>query len=127
MLLDEIGARLQSQSLGTVGTDIFLGRLPETPDNGIAIISYPGSEPLHTFGTDNWAGRPRFQVKVRNTSFAAAETKAGQCVTALSFVEVVISGTRYLRCSALQDPFQLSHDQNERAVFAVNFEAWREG
>jgi len=37
-MLMEIGAYLATKSIGTVGTDIFLGWMPDQPDNCIALF-----------------------------------------------------------------------------------------
>ena len=78
-MLTEIGAYLATQNVGTVGTDIFLGLMPDQPDNCVALFEYAGSPPdLH------WNGEyPGLQVRVRNTSYAAARTKIGEIMTAL--------------------------------------------
>ena len=78
-MLTEISAYLATQNVGTVGTDIFLGLMPDQPDNCVALFEYAGSPPdLH------WNGEyPGLQVRVRNTSYAAARTKIGEIMTAL--------------------------------------------
>ena len=82
-MLTEIGAYLATQNIGTVGTDIFLGLMPDQPDNCIALFEYAGSPPdLH------WEGEyPRLQVRVRDKSYAAARAKIGG-VAAVSYTHL---------------------------------------
>jgi len=122
-VLREIGAYLATKSIGTVGTDIFLGLMPDQPDNCIALFEYAGSPPdLH------WNGEyPGLQVRVRNKSYAAARTKIGEAMTALHGLhEQTLSGTRYLLIKARGSPEVLKRDANNRVELFVNFEIIKE-
>ena len=122
-MLREIGAYLATKSIGTVGTDIFLGLMPDQPDNCIALFEYAGSPPdLH------WNGEyPGLQVRVRNKSYAAARTKIGEAMTALHGLhETVLGGTRYLLVKARGSPEVLKRDNNNRVELFVNFEIIKE-
>ena len=122
-MLREIGAYLATKSIGTVGTDIFLGLMPDQPDNCIALFEYAGSPPdLH------WNGEyPGLQVRVRNKSYAAARTKIGEAMTALHGLhEQTLSGTRYLLIKARGSPEVLKRDNSNRVELFVNFEIIKE-
>lgn len=122
-MLREIGTYLATKSIGTVGTDIFLGLMPDQPDNCIALFEYAGSPPdLH------WNGEyPGLQVRVRNKSYAAARTKIGEAMTALHGLhEQTLSGTRYLLIKARGSPEVLKRDANNRVELFVNFEIIKE-
>ncbi len=146
-MLTEIGAYLATQDIGTVGTDIFLGLMPDQPDNCIALFEYAGSPPdLH------WNGEyPGLQVRVRNTSYAAARSKIGDIVKKLhGLYEQILSdegepegigdegegngeeeptpvtGTRYLLIKAKGSPEILKRDNNNRVELFVNFEIIKE-
>ena len=148
-MLREIGAYLATKSIGTVGTNIFLGLMPDQPDNCIALFEYAGSPPdLH------WNGEyPGLQVRVRNTSYAAARSKIGEIMTALhGLYEQTLgggdgdegdgdggsgdeggeeeptpeTGTRYLLIKARGSPEILKRDNNNRVELFVNFEIIKE-
>ncbi len=149
-MLSEIGAYLATKSIGTVGTDIFLGLMPDQPDNCIALFEYAGSPPdLH------WAGEyPGLQVRVRNKSYAAGRAKIGEVVTALHGLyeqtlsdgsggegepegngdegngdggePIPVTGTRYLLIKARGSPEILKRDNNNRIELFVNFEVIKE-
>ena len=122
-MLREIGAYLATKSIGTVGTDIFLGLMPDQPDNCIALFEYAGSPPdLH------WNGEyPGLQVRVRNKSYAAARTKIGEVMDKLHGLhEQTLSGTRYLLIKARGSPEVLKRDTNNRVELFVNFEIIKE-
>ncbi len=149
-MLTEIGAYLATKSVGTVGTDIFLGQMPDQPDNCIALFEYAGSPPdLH------WNGEyPGLQVRVRNKSYAAARTKIGEIMNELhGLYEQTLSdgsggdgkpgddegvkgegeeeptpatGTRYLLIKARGSPEILKRDASNRVELVLNFEIIKE-
>jgi len=122
-MLSDIGNYLQAQGIGTLGTNIFLGMIPDEPDNCIALFEYAGSPPdLH------WNGEyPGLQVRVRNKSYAAARTKIGEVINKLHGLhEQTLSGTRYLLIKARGSPEVLKRDNNNRVELFVNFEIIKE-
>ena len=122
-MLKEIGTYLQSQEIGILGADLFLGLMPDQPDNCIALFQYAGSPPdLH------WNGEyPGLQVRVRNQSYAAARTKIGEVAKKLHGLhEQTLSGTRYLLIKARGSPEVLKRDANNRVELFVNFEIIKE-
>ena len=122
-MLEAIGAYLATKNVGTVGTDIFLGLMPDQPDNCIALFEYAGSPPdLH------WDGEyPGLQIRVRNKSYAAARSKIGEAMEKLHGLhEQVLSGTRYLLIKARGSPEVLKRDASNRVELVLNFEIIKE-
>jgi len=143
-VLTEISAYLATQDIGTVGTDIFLGLMPDKPDSCVALFEYAGSPPdLH------WDGEyPGLQVRVRGTGYAAARAKIGDVMDALHGLhekvlpgevdakgdnddngeppEPPASGTRYLLIKARGSPEVLKRDASDRVEFVINFEIIKE-
>ena len=62
-VLEDAADHLEDNGLGTVGTDIFLSVLPQSPDVCTALFEYAGSAPKETMGT--MLARPRLQVVCR--------------------------------------------------------------
>jgi hypothetical protein len=123
VMLKEIGTYLQSQGIGTLGTDLFLGLMPDQPDNCITLFQYAGSPPdLH------WSGEyPGLQVLVRDKSYPAGKAKIEQIVRELHGLhETVLGGTRYLLIKARGSPEILKRDANNRVELFVNFEIIKE-
>jgi hypothetical protein len=122
-MLNEIGGYLQAQGAGTLGADIFLGLMPDQPDNCVALFEYTGSPPdLH------WNGEyPGLQVRVRNKSYGSGRAKIGQVIRELHGLhETTLSGTRYLLIKARGTPEVLKRDANNRIELFVNFEIIKE-
>lgn len=122
-VLDDVGALLQTQGVGTLGTDLFLSTLPDVPDACVALYEYGGGPPQHTLGgtSAKWE-EPRIQAVARATTYSAARTKIGAIFTALHAVNnTTLSGTLYLSIEALQSPFFLEKDQSSRVKMVCNF------
>lgn len=127
-LLDEIATYLEDKNVGTVGTDLFMGFMPDKPDNCVALFEYAGEPMELTMGSgDPTLERPGLQVRVRNTSYSAARSKIEDVVDAFhGLANQTLSGTRYLLIKANQSPESLGLDQNNRSEFVVNFSVLKE-
>src|ERR1043166_7924080 len=116
MVLDDLGIYLQTQGLGTLGTNIFKGRIPQdapgtgVPDELIALFPVPGLPPEHTHDIVGPAvEQPMVQVRIRGGttagSDASAWTKAQQAFVALDSVRnQVINGVFYRQIMAMSSP-----------------------
>lgn len=113
----DIAEYLQTQAIGTVGTNIFVGYLPDTPTTAIAIYDTAG-RPSQIHEID----RPNFQVVVRDTSYLNAATKI-QSIQALlqNLTNTTINGQFYADISNLQAPFSIGRDEEKRVEFRQNY------
>jgi hypothetical protein len=123
----ELGVFLQQHGLGTRGTDIFEGRMPDTPDRVIALTSYMGAPGVNVHNLPGTAiQKPHLQVAVRDASYAAAEALVQQVYAAVDAIRnQVLSGVSWLAAMTLQPPFLMNRDANEKPVFVFNIEVWR--
>lgn len=126
-LLDDIGAHLASQigSL-TLGTNLFLSRLPDEPDTCVAVFEYGGDEPVATMNGTSLpiVEQPRVQVLTRASGYSSARTLSISVFSALESLvndSSLASGDTYLRFAALQSPFPLERDSDDRVLIAQNF------
>ena len=122
-MLTDIGTYLKNQGIGTPGTDIFLGLMPDQPDNCIALFEYAGSPPdLH------WNGEyPGLQVRVRDASYTAGRARIDKIYRLLhGLYEEELGGTRYLLIKARGSPEVLKRDASNRVEFFINFEIIKE-
>ena len=126
-ILDEVAAYLATAGVGTVGTDIFKSRMPDTPDKALAIIEYEGL-PGSYIQEQQFAAweKPRLQVRARATDYVTAEAFILLAYRAIDTIRnVTLSGVKYLMGQPLQAPFLLERDANERTVMCFNAEFWR--
>lgn len=130
MILDDLGSFLQAQGVGTVGTTLFKGLIPEdaplvaTQDSLVALVEVPGLPPVHVHSQAAASyEQPVVQVLTRGVpyGYAAARTKAHQAYVTLDGVQnQTLSGTQYLWIAALQSPFLLKWDDLARPLIAFS-------
>jgi len=123
-LLDDLGAALQTAAVGTLGTDLFLGELPETTVAPVlAVIEYPGEPGERTFGGPV-TETSRVQLMGRGLSYTDARAKVESAYDALDGLGAA-SGTPALWIEALQPPFRVGTDDQQRVLVACNLRVLR--
>jgi len=126
-LLD-IATHLDAQQASlTLGTNLFLGRMPDSPDACVALYEYGGSAPDNTMGGGlPVLQNPSVQIAVREVLYASAESLISLCwITLEGIIDMSLSGTRYNRVTAIQSPFVLERDSQDRVIFVQNFNVTR--
>jgi hypothetical protein len=128
VLLDDIADYLSSGGMGTVGSALFKGYMPEAPDDAIAVYETGGGFPIHAMnGSAGQAKveRPRVQVVVRSAEdeYAVARQRAHNIFVLLDGLpDRDINGTRYKWGQAVQSPFMLGRDSQRRPLIACNYD-----
>jgi len=133
MLLNEISTAIQTAGLATIGTDLFKGGLPPEPSECCALVEYGGEPPLRN-QTDGAAHssaqggeRPRFQLLCRSADYETGRNQIQKIWDELDgIVNETLSTIFYQRVAALQSPFLLERDGNDRWIFIANFAATKE-
>lgn len=126
--LVDIATYLDAQQASlTLGTNLFLGRMPDAPDTCVALYEYGGSAPDNTMGGGlPVLQNPSVQIAVRAVLYASAESLISLCWATLeSIIDMSLSGTRYNRVTAIQSPFVLERDSQDRVIFVQNFNVTR--
>jgi len=124
-LLDEVATYLQDTvSAGTIGTSLFKGIMPTTPDVCVAVYEYGGLAPDHGFGTAAISVEyPRIQIVVRGAAqdYDGPRDRAETIYQALAKVaNTTLSSTQYLSIDPIQSPFLLRRDANGRVEIVFN-------
>jgi len=124
-ILESIGDYLVTNSLGTLGTNLFLGTLPESPDVCTAVYENSGTPPAFTMGTGGIAiDYPMLQVICRAgkddypTARDAVETIRNLLA---SVTDVTISNVHILRIEPMGSVNPLGVDPKQRPLLSVNF------
>jgi hypothetical protein len=132
-MLSEVSAYLASNSVGVVGTSIFLDYLPDAPDTVVALFAYPGAGPTSMMGGASGAAvvrNPRLQVLTRGTPDGAGTVAARAAIDSIyalleQVVNTTLSSVRYLSIEAVDEPALLERDDTQRPVYVCNFEVMK--
>lgn len=124
-VLQELGTYLQTQSIGTLNTDMFLTKLPVSPNNCVGILDTGGQSSDSHFPSKNLT----FQIIVRNTSYDTAMNKAIAIREllhtnddTLAYNTILTAGvTKVMRGEAIQEPYNLGQDKNGRYEISTNY------
>ena len=125
MLLLDVATYLDTQVASlTLGTNLFMGNMPDAPIESVAMYEYTSGPPVETLGgADTAMETPRLQIIVRSGDYAAGRDLIEDVWKALRNVaNTTLSGTRYQRIAALDSPNFLQRDSNYRPMFVCNFE-----
>ncbi len=127
-VLDALAARLVADNIGVLGTTIFLGFQPPTPDAVVVIYEGRGNGPELTFGTGVLAvERPSIRVLARGARNDYPTTRALilSVRTSLGAIrDETISGTSFMCVTPTSDPYPLRLDDKERAQLGLDFVVW---
>ena len=127
-ILDALGTYLASQGQGTLATDIFLARAPDTPDACVTLYESAGSGPDHTFGAGVYAidhQRIRVVCRAARNDYPAARSKAVAVRAVLGAVRgTTLSGVVILTILATSEVYPLNRDGDDRALIGCDYTVW---
>ena len=110
----------------TAGTDLFVGPMPELPDNCVAITHY-NSQRSDDYAMGASLSAPGLEVEdvqlmVRNTARATARTNADAYHALLANMHgATLSARAYYRIDEEGTPYCIGQDQNGRWRFVANY------
>ena len=126
-VLDEVGTYLAANVTDvtlTLGTNLFLGRLPDSPDTCVSVQETGGQGPMDTMSNNTGPviERPNVQTLIRASAYSTGRALAKDVFDQMNLVcNEDLSSTRYERIEAIQSPFPIMRDSQDRAVFSINF------
>lgn len=128
-VLEDLGNRLEDESVGTLWTDLFLGRRPDTPDQCVTLQTYPG-DASRLRSPNNVPVDERFNVQVMTRAARdgqkSAETLAWSAFDAIQSRSATLdSSRRYAHIRAVQTPAYIGVDANNRPLVSFNVEVRR--
>lgn len=125
-MLDELGAYLQTNSAGTLGTNIMLSRLPDDPDACVAIFESAGIGPSYVMGDGVAAmDRPRLRVWCRaaTNDYPAARAKALLVRNLLGAIrDGDVAGV--LCVLSTSEIYPVKFDQEDRVIMGCDYTVW---
>jgi hypothetical protein len=130
MILEALGDYLVTNNKGALGSTIFLGKMPASPDYCITVYEYEGVPPKESFGTAAFdIDMPRIQVVVRaaRDDYPTARD-AAESIRQLfaSITNLTISSTKVLRVASIGSTLPLGLDDKDRPRISANFQAYVE-
>lgn len=129
MILDDIATYLAANSTRlSVGVNLTKTFMPENPSTVTTIFETGGLFPLHYFTTSTGTRsyeRPSLMIHSRSTSYETARDTIEDVFTILDGTHDTNlptgTGTHYLTVDAIQSPFPVGRDSNDRHILSVNF------
>lgn len=124
-VLNELGAFLVSNGVGTLNTSIFLGKTVDNPDAIVSLYEYGGNPPVGGMGVVGAQYMfPGVQLVFRGApeDYATPRTAAKTVYNLLFAVQpdTLFSGVKYLSIQPQQEPFLLKRDERKRVYIAFN-------
>ena len=124
----QIAQILQNDGVGTFGTDIFISKEPESPDNTITIYK-TGGLPDNTLKVGNYTQEiHNFQVRVRNNNYQVGHTTMNSVRASIEKGIKTLTdsgGTDYLKIQMVSLPIDLIRDTTNRCIITANFTCMR--
>ncbi len=106
----------------TLGTNMFIGELKDTPDNSICLYDTGGT----LFSDINRNDRkPRVMIHVRGSlgAYTESHAQANAIISTLhSKHNIYVGSTRYISIFAITEPLWLGYDSKDRPMWSINFE-----
>ena len=113
-------------SLGlTFSVNLFIGREPAMPNNTVTLFDSSGGGSMLTYTTNERYYYPDLQIRVRNVSYLTGMALAQDISDFLHCRKEIINNTVYTLIRAIDSPFPLDWDENNRARIVVNFSLQR--
>lgn len=127
-ILDALGAYLQAQGQGTLATDIFLARMPDTPDACVTLYENQGVGPEHTFGASVKAfdhQRVKVYCRAARNDYPSARSKAESVRAVLGAIRgTTLSGISIMTVLSTSELYPLQRDGDDRAIIGCDFTIW---
>lgn len=128
-VLEAVGEYIATNSTDlTLGTNLFLSKMPESPDYCVAIFEYEGMPPIETFGESGFSvDRPSLQIMVRATreDYVTARDKAATLRTLISTISnTTLSSIGILRVASLGSVMPIGVDELERPLIVFNVDCF---
>jgi hypothetical protein len=128
-ILEAVGSHIDSNyATLTIGTNLFLAKMPDTPDFCVAVYEYQGQAPMETFGSAGFSiDKPSIQVVVRATrdDYPTARNLAQDLRILLASVrDTSINGLRVVRLASNGSVLSLGTDDLDRPRIAFNLDCF---
>lgn len=119
-LINDVAQDIHNQGIAILGSNLFIGHMPDSPDTCVAVYETGGLQPSIELPTNN----PTFQVLIRATTY-----EIGRAIMAsirshyhqLYNTRLVPGGTYFYSINVQGEGGALPRDPNELDLFSINF------
>jgi len=122
--VNSVADHISSNSLGTQGTNLFIGMLPDNDSLSILLTEYDGSY-TETFAAGIALSVPSLQIRVRGAAedYVTPRARLVALVTLLQAVSnQTLGGIQFLRIKPTSTILSMGQDARLRYEFSANFE-----
>lgn len=127
-IIIDIADLIEAETDFVTGTDLFLGRTPTSPGNVLTLLDAPDRGPMLMPDKDEKYEYGAFQVRMRHSDYTQAHALCDLLIGVLhNEGNIELNGTYYTLIQAMDSPFLLDWDENNRARVVVNFHIQRKG
>jgi len=124
--LEALATYIQTNNLGTKGTNLFVGQLPDISGISTVLTQYDGS--VHeVFNGGANIEVPSLQIRVRGTRDEYVQTLT-RCANIrdllIGITNTTVNGVTFLRVKPTGTVNSLGLDENRRYQFTANFEVY---
>lgn len=119
-MINDIAQHIHNNSLGTLATNLFIGHMPDTPNNCITIYETGGLPPSIELPRMS----PTFQILIRNTSYATGRALLTSIRTLFHQkynTQLVPNGTYFLSINVQGEGGSIGRDEIGLEQFSINF------
>lgn len=117
-ILDDLAAYMQTNSIGTLGTDLFKSYMPDTVDTGVCILDTGGPMPDKDLPTK----KPTFQVFIRGGTYILGRAKLDAVRALLHQVtNTTIGDTYFYYILAQSEGGHIGRNERGLDEFSINF------
>lgn len=126
-VLDALGAKLQTAGVATLGTNLWLAQIQDSPDASIVLMEEKGNVD-HVFGA-SVAGMYRHSIlavaRASRNDYPSARTLIGNVQATLAAIRSeTISGVTFMSVLDATGIFPAGYDGDERPMMACQFTCW---
>ncbi len=125
-MLPELATYFAAEGCGVVGTDLFLGKMPDAPVLCAALYEAPGAPPALDHQGLAFE-KARLLIFVRGSSYAEARERVERFYRAcLAVKNVALSSAVYLSATPVAPPYLAERDKHRRPVLGLEVAIWKQ-
>ena len=119
---------LETEEIGTFGTDLFISAEPTSPDNCVTLYDYNQITAPMVNPSNHAVDTCYVQIRVRNLHF---ETAWAKCATILDTVvqqasKFTTDGVHYIDVLKINGPMFVKKDDANRSIVVANVQIFRQ-